>query len=67
MFTADFVVTVAQHTAGTIRSHAVTSATREAAVPELPTVNEALGLNAQPQTRGCQWAGACFSVAVFQL
>jgi tripartite-type tricarboxylate transporter receptor subunit TctC len=44
MFTADFGVTVPQHKAGKIRGLAVTSATRAAAVPELPTVNEALGL-----------------------
>jgi tripartite-type tricarboxylate transporter receptor subunit TctC len=44
MFTADFAVTVPQHKAGKIRGLAVTSARRVAAVPELPTVNEALGL-----------------------
>ena len=44
MFTADFAVTVPQHKAGKIRGLAVTSKTRAAAVPELPTVNEALGL-----------------------
>ena len=44
MFTADFGVTVPQHKAGKIRGLAVTSTTRAAAVPELPTVNEALGL-----------------------
>ena len=44
MFTADFAVTVPQHKAGKIRGLAVTSAKRSAAVPELPTVNEALGL-----------------------
>ena len=44
MFTADFGVTVSQHKAGKIRGLAVTSTTRAAAVPELPTVNEALGL-----------------------
>ena len=44
MFTADFGVTVSQHKAGKIRGLAVTSTTRSAAVPELPTVNEALGL-----------------------
>jgi len=44
MFSADFGVTVPQHKAGKIRGLAVTSTKRAAAVPELPTVNEALGL-----------------------
>ena len=44
MFTADFAVTVPQHKAGKIRGLAVTSSKRVAVVPELPTVNEALGL-----------------------
>jgi tripartite-type tricarboxylate transporter receptor subunit TctC len=44
MFTADFAVTVPQHKASKIRGLAVTSTKRAAAVPELPTVNEALGL-----------------------
>lgn len=44
MFTADFAVTVPQHKAGKIRGLAVTSSKRSAAVPDLPTVNEALGL-----------------------
>ncbi len=44
MFTADFAVTVPQHKAGKMRGLAVTSTKRAAAVPELPTVNEALGL-----------------------
>jgi tripartite-type tricarboxylate transporter receptor subunit TctC len=44
VFTADFGVTVPQHKAGKIRGLAVTSTRRAAAVPELPTVNEALGL-----------------------
>jgi len=44
MFTADFAVTVPQHKAGKIRGLAVTSMQRSPAVPELPTVNEALGL-----------------------
>jgi tripartite-type tricarboxylate transporter receptor subunit TctC len=43
-FSADFAVTVPQHKAGKIRGLAVTSSKRAAAVPELPTVNEALGL-----------------------
>jgi tripartite-type tricarboxylate transporter receptor subunit TctC len=43
-FTADFAVTVPQYKAGKIRGLAVTSMKRSAAVPELPTVNEALGL-----------------------
>jgi tripartite-type tricarboxylate transporter receptor subunit TctC len=44
MFSADFAVTVPQHKAGKIRGLAVTSMKRAAAVPDLPTVNEALGL-----------------------
>jgi len=44
MFTADFAVTLPQVKAGKIRGLAVTSAKRSAAVPDLPTVNEALGL-----------------------
>ena len=44
LFTADFGVTVPQHKAGKIRGLAVTSTRRSAVVPELPTVNEALGL-----------------------
>jgi tripartite-type tricarboxylate transporter receptor subunit TctC len=44
MFTADFGVTVSQHKAGKIRGLAVTSSQRSPAVPDLPTVNEALGL-----------------------
>ena len=43
MFSADFAVTLPQVKAGKIRGLAVTSAKRSAAVPELPTVNEALG------------------------
>jgi tripartite-type tricarboxylate transporter receptor subunit TctC len=44
MFTADFAVTVPQVRAGKIRGLAVTSTKRSAAVPDIPTVNEALGL-----------------------
>jgi tripartite-type tricarboxylate transporter receptor subunit TctC len=44
VFTADFGVTVPQHKAGKIRGLAVTSTKRAAAVPDLPTVNEALGI-----------------------
>ena len=44
MFTADFAVTLPQVKGGKIRGLAVTSRTRSAAIPELPTVNEALGL-----------------------
>lgn len=44
VFTADFAVTVPQYKAGKIRGLAVTSTKRAAAVPELPTVNEALGI-----------------------
>jgi tripartite-type tricarboxylate transporter receptor subunit TctC len=44
VFTADFGVTVPQLKAGKIRGLAVTSTQRSKAVPDLPTVNEALGL-----------------------
>jgi tripartite-type tricarboxylate transporter receptor subunit TctC len=44
MFTADFAVTLPQVKGGKIRGLAVTSSQRSAAIPELPTVNEALGL-----------------------
>ncbi|HEY0824030.1 MAG TPA: tripartite tricarboxylate transporter substrate binding protein [Ramlibacter sp.] len=44
MFTADFAVTLPQVKAGKIRGLAVTSTKRSPAIPELPTVNEALGL-----------------------
>jgi tripartite-type tricarboxylate transporter receptor subunit TctC len=43
MFTADFAVTLPQVKAGKIRGLAVTSTKRSPAIPELPTVNEALG------------------------
>jgi tripartite-type tricarboxylate transporter receptor subunit TctC len=43
MFSADFGVTVTQHKAGKIRGLAVTSTKRAGVVPDLPTVNEALG------------------------
>jgi tripartite-type tricarboxylate transporter receptor subunit TctC len=44
LFTADFAVMLPQVRAGTIRGLAVTSAQRSKAIPELPTVDEALGL-----------------------
>lgn len=44
MFSADFAVMLPQVRAGKVRGLAVTSARRSPAVPELPTVNEALGL-----------------------
>jgi tripartite-type tricarboxylate transporter receptor subunit TctC len=44
MFTADFAVMLPQIKGGKIRGLAVTSTKRSAAIPELPTVNEALGL-----------------------
>jgi tripartite-type tricarboxylate transporter receptor subunit TctC len=44
MFSADFAVMLPQVKAGKVRGLAVTSAKRSPAVPELPTVNEALGL-----------------------
>ena len=44
MFTADFAVTLPQVKNDKIRGLAVTSTKRSKAIPELPTVNEALGL-----------------------
>jgi tripartite-type tricarboxylate transporter receptor subunit TctC len=44
MFTADFAVMLPQVNAGKIRGLAVTSTRRSPAIPQLPTVNEALGL-----------------------
>jgi tripartite-type tricarboxylate transporter receptor subunit TctC len=44
MFTADFAVTLPQVQAGKIRGLAVTSLKRSPAIPELPTINEALGI-----------------------
>ena len=44
LFTADFAVMLPQVKAGKIRGLAVTSSKRSKAIPELPTVNEALGL-----------------------
>ncbi len=44
MFSADFAVMLPQVKAGKVRGLAVTSTRRSPAVPELPTVNEALGL-----------------------
>lgn len=44
LFTADFAVMLPQVKAGKVRGLAVTSTTRSRAIPELPTVNEALGL-----------------------
>ena len=44
MFSADFAVTLPQVKGGKIRGLAVTSMGRSAAIPELPSVNEALGL-----------------------
>jgi len=44
MFTADFAVMLPQVKGGKIRGLAVTSTQRSKAIPELPTVNEALGL-----------------------
>ena len=45
MFSADFAVMLPQIKAGKVRGLAVTSAQRSPAVPDLPTVNEALGIN----------------------
>jgi tripartite-type tricarboxylate transporter receptor subunit TctC len=45
VFTADFAVTVPQYKAGKIRGLAVTSTKRAPSLPELPTVNEALGFS----------------------
>jgi tripartite-type tricarboxylate transporter receptor subunit TctC len=44
MFTADFAVMLPQVKAGKVRGLAVTSTQRAPSVPDLPTVNEALGL-----------------------
>jgi tripartite-type tricarboxylate transporter receptor subunit TctC len=44
MFSADLAVTLPQVNAGKIRGLAVTSSKRVAAIPTLPTVNEALGI-----------------------
>jgi tripartite-type tricarboxylate transporter receptor subunit TctC len=44
MFTADFAVMLPQINAGKIRGLAVTSTKRSPAIPQLPTINEALGL-----------------------
>lgn len=44
LFSADFAVMLPQVKGGKVRGLAVTSAKRSPAVPELPTVNEALGL-----------------------
>ena len=44
MFSADFAVMLPQVKSGKIRGLAVTSAKRSSAIPELPSVNEALGL-----------------------
>jgi len=44
MFSADFAVMLPQVKSGKIRGLAVTSTKRSAAIPELPSVNEALGL-----------------------
>jgi len=44
LFSADFAVMLPQVKGGKIRGLAVTSSKRSPAIPELPTVNEALGL-----------------------
>ena len=44
MFTPDFAVMLPQVKGGKVRGLAVTSTKRSQAIPELPTVNEALGL-----------------------
>ena len=44
MFTADFGVMLPQVKGGKVRGLAVTSTKRSPAIPELPTVNEALGI-----------------------
>jgi tripartite-type tricarboxylate transporter receptor subunit TctC len=44
LFTADFAVMLPQVKGGKIRGLAVTSTKRSPAIPELPTVNEALGI-----------------------
>jgi len=44
MFSADLAVTLPQIKAGKIRGLAITSSKRSAAIPDMPTVNEALGI-----------------------
>ena len=44
MFSADFAVMLPQVKGGKVRGLAVTSSQRSKSIPELPTVNEALGL-----------------------
>ena len=44
MFSADFAVMLPQVKAGKVRGLAVTSTKRSAAVPDIPSVNEALGI-----------------------
>ncbi len=44
LFTADFAVMLPQVKGGKVRGLAVTSSQRSKAIPELPTVNEALGV-----------------------
>jgi tripartite-type tricarboxylate transporter receptor subunit TctC len=44
MFTADFAVMLPQVQSGKVRGLAVTSLKRSPAIPELPTVNESLGI-----------------------
>jgi tripartite-type tricarboxylate transporter receptor subunit TctC len=44
MFTADLAVTAPQYRAGKLRGLAVTSTRRVPVLPDIPTVNEALGL-----------------------
>ncbi len=44
LFTADFAVMLPQVQAGKVRGLAVTSLKRSPAIPELPTVNESLGI-----------------------
>ncbi|HSI55828.1 MAG: Bug family tripartite tricarboxylate transporter substrate binding protein [Ramlibacter sp.] len=44
LFTADFAVMLPQVNGGKVRGLAVTSTKRSPAIPQLPTVNEALGL-----------------------
>jgi len=55
MFSADLAVTLPQVKAGKIRGLAITSTKRSAAIPEMPTVNEALGLTFKKDREFQEW------------
>ena len=56
MFSADFAVTLPQVKGGKIRGLAVISSKRSPAVPDLPSVNEALAQRTRLET--AKWAKA---------